>query len=281
MFPEERVKERERLYGELENHPKKPKLWLAYGDFLEQEWRDYRTAILIWKKLQKLVPQWDWRPRLGAAYSRAGEHEKGINLIKVSLRSHTSELGYCNLGQAYLRTGKYKLAQDAFRQLLVLNPKNEEGHFLLGKALWKSGATEKGYDCFQEAIRLDPKYPEAWFWIGFYLSQKTEDSEGALYAFKKAVEFEPTYGQAKQIMAVILDQLDRFEEAETYFKESIQEFPEIANFHQEYAKFLKKRGRHEEAKAFNRNARELKNGYKTIRHAGHLVDLTHLDLTST
>ena len=261
MFPNERRAERERFHHELEQNPKDGKLWYDYGSFLVMEWHDYRTAILVYKKVQTLAPKSDLICGIGDAYSRAGDHTKGLALIRAGLQDRPAEFKYSYLGMALLRARKYKQAQEAFRQAIALNPQFEEAHYFLGEALWKSGSPHKAYACYQEAIRLDKTYAPAWSALGRYLEKKTDRLEEAIRAYKKSVELEPTHAWAKQSIARILCRLGRDADAEVYFQEAIQDFPEIARFHLLYAKFLKAQGRTKDAKVERNTAPTIRKKY--------------------
>ncbi len=280
MFPDERRVELKRIHAEIEQDPQNGSHWYDYADFLVNEWHDYPTAILVYKKIKTLAPNNDLRCLMGNAYSRAGEYEKGLALIRAALKDKLSEYRYSFLGMSFLQAKDYKHAQEAFQQSVAINPQFEEAHYFLGKALEKCGEPHKAHTCYEEAIRLDPTYAPAWSALGRYLERHTSRLNESIEAYKKAVELEPTHGDAKQDIAHVYWKLNQPKEADEYFQSSIADFPQHAGFRELYAEFLKAQGKEIEAQRQQSIAHTLKKEEKTMFPGGHYVALKHFKTSS-
>lgn len=280
MFPDERRVEIKRIHAEIEQDPRNGKLWYDYGHFLVGEWHDYRTAVLVYKKVKTLAPKNDLRCLMGNAYSRAGEHQKGLALIRAALKDKPSEYRYSFFGMALLQAKDYKHAQEAFRQSVTINPQFEEAHYFLGESLWKSGQPQQAYACYEEAIRLDPTYAPAWSALARYLERHTPRLKESIVAYKKAVELEPTHGDAKQGIAHVYWKLNQPKKADEYFQSSIADFPKHAGFRKLYAEFLKAQGKVIEAQQQQRIARAIRKEEKALLPGGYFVSLDYFQTSA-
>lgn len=66
------------------------------------------------------------------------------------------ELAYHNLGEAYLRQGKLRESEEALRQAIQLEPKNQFSHYLLGVVLAEGGRRDEARAAFRQARDIDP-----------------------------------------------------------------------------------------------------------------------------
>lgn len=280
MFPDERRVEMKRIHAAIEQDPRNAKLWSDYAGFLVEEWHDYPTAVLVYKKVKTMAPNYDLRCLMGNAYSRAGEHQKGLALISAAIQDRPLAHRHSYLGMALLKTKQYKQAQEAFRQAIAIDPQFEEAHYFLGEALWKSEQPQQAYVCYEEAIRLDPTYAPAWSALGRYLERYTSRLKESIRAYKKAVELEPTHGDAKLDIAHVYWKLNQPKQADEYFQASIADFPKHAGFRKLYAEFLKAQGRVVEAQQQQRVARTIRKEEKTMLPNGHFVALKHFKTAS-
>ena len=66
------------------------------------------------------------------------------------------ELAYHNMGEAYLRQGKLREAEESLRQAIQLETKNQFSHYLLGVVLAETGRKSEAANVFRQARDLDP-----------------------------------------------------------------------------------------------------------------------------
>jgi Flp pilus assembly protein TadD len=63
------------------------------------------------------------------------------------------------MGEAYLRQGKLREAEESLRQSIQLEPKNQFSHYLLGVVLAEAGRKPEATSVFRQARDLDPGSP--------------------------------------------------------------------------------------------------------------------------
>jgi TolB-like protein/DNA-binding winged helix-turn-helix (wHTH) protein/Flp pilus assembly protein TadD len=154
---------------------------------------------------------------------------------------------------------------------LAARPINPEAYeaYLKGRYFWNKRTEQgfkKGIEYFQQVIEKDPAYARAYAgladsynFLGTYDYLPPEDSyPRGRAAATKAIEIDETVAEAHASLAVVLEEYDRdWAGAEKEFKRAIELNPSYASAHQWYAEYLLQMGRHKEAIAEARLAREL------------------------
>ena len=157
-------------------------------------------------------------------------------------------------------------------QLERTGPVNPEAHeaCLKGRHFWYKRTTEsvrRGLKSFKEAVRLDPSYSPAYAGIadsyivdgGRYLGVSPDVAyASARSAALKAVELDETLAEAHTSLAAVMTDYDwDWEGADREYRRAIELNPNYATAHSWYAEQLSRMGRHDEAVAEARQAREL------------------------
>ncbi len=81
--------------------------------------------------------------------------------IKIIKTDPNAPNPYNTLGIRFRKLGKYKLAIDAYKQALKLNPKDENIHYNMAKALYFSNRYKTALKFLRNAINLNPNFSEA------------------------------------------------------------------------------------------------------------------------
>ena len=155
-------------------------------------------------------------------------------------------------------------------QLAVPRPVNPEAHeaYLMGRFFW-SKRTRDGLmtslNYFQKAVALDPRDPlgytgiadsysilGAWGWLA-----PGEAFPRAREAALKALEFDDTLAEAHSSLGQVYEAEGDWAGTEREFKRGLTLNPSLVVAHMRYSYFLTKLGRHEEALAEAKRAREL------------------------
>ncbi len=144
--------------------------------------------------------------------------------------------------------------------LATVRPVNPGAYeaYLKGRYFWNKRTAEgikKASDYFQQAINQQPDYGIAYSgladcnsgltWHGF--ASPTEALPRAKAAALKAIEMDPTSGEAHASLALVLSHQRNWAAAENEFKRALQLSPRYANAHHWYGDYLSIVGRHEEA----------------------------------
>jgi len=140
--------------------------------------------------------------------------------------------------------------------------------YLKGRYYWNKRTAEgikKALDYFQQAINQQPDYGLAYSgladcssgltWHGF--ASPKEALPRAKAAALKAVEIDPTSGEAHASLALVLSHQRNWAAAENEFKRALQLNPRYANAHHWYGDYLSVVGRHDEALVEAKRAFEL------------------------
>jgi TolB-like protein/DNA-binding winged helix-turn-helix (wHTH) protein/Tfp pilus assembly protein PilF len=148
-----------------------------------------------------------------------------------------------------------------------VNPRAYEA-YLKGRYHWNKRTAEgikKASDYFQQAINQQSNYGLAYSgladcnsglaWHGF--ASSTEALPRAKAAALKAIEIDPTSGEAHASLALVLSHQRDWAEAENEFMHALQLSPRYASAHHWYGDYLSIAGRQEEALAEAKRAFEL------------------------
>jgi TolB-like protein/DNA-binding winged helix-turn-helix (wHTH) protein/Tfp pilus assembly protein PilF len=148
-----------------------------------------------------------------------------------------------------------------------VNPRAYEA-YLKGRYYWNKRTAEgikKASDYFQQAINQQPDYGIAYSgladcnsglaWHGFV--SPTEALPRAKAAALKAIEIDPTSGEAHASLALVLSHQRNWAVAENEFMRALQLNPRYANAHHWYGDYLSIVGRQEEALVEAKRAFEL------------------------
>jgi TolB-like protein/DNA-binding winged helix-turn-helix (wHTH) protein/Flp pilus assembly protein TadD len=165
---------------------------------------------------------------------------------------------------------KATLTPQEQKSLAAVRPVNPGAYeaYLKGRYYWNKRTAEgikKASDYFQQAINQQPDYGIAYSgladcnsglaWHGF--RSPTEVLPRAKAAALKAIEIDPTSGEAHASLALVLSHQRNWAAAESEFKRALQLRPGYANAHHWYGDYLSVVGRHEEALVEAKRAFEL------------------------
>jgi tetratricopeptide (TPR) repeat protein len=189
--------------------------------------------------------------QLASLYRVEGKFAGAIEELETALRLQPSSGDAHNdLGLVYLAQGQFQRAADCFREALRLDPKSGLGHYNLALALEGSGSPAEAIDQLQDAVRLRPTLADAHYRLGLLLEKHGRRKpaieslraaatlrRGTAFALlceatilglmgddtspeelvRRAIVLEPRNSDAHAMLATILMQHGRFEEAATSF----------------------------------------------------------------
>ena len=135
-----------------------------------------------------------------------------------------NEIAWLMLGAVYERQKQYERAEDEFKKVLDVNPRNAQVLNYYGYMLADRGLRlDEAQDLIQRAVDLEPQngaYLDSLGWVYFKLN-KLEASEAML---RKAVEHEPHDPTIREHLGDVLAKQGRTEQAAAEWEKSLAEW---------------------------------------------------------
>jgi Flp pilus assembly protein TadD len=160
------------------------------------------------------------RLRLGAAYLRSGRYRQAEEVFRDLIASgQPLATTYVGLAQVLLRTGRAAEAVDELREARERLGQNMLLAYFLGIALDRAGRPEESEQAFGEAVRLAPLSAETHLALGkseLHLRQ----IEAALVELKETLRLDPANPQAKRLLAQAFTLQDDPVQAARYAREA-------------------------------------------------------------
>jgi tetratricopeptide (TPR) repeat protein len=98
---------------------------------------------------------------------------------------------------------------------------------VLGHRLYNKQRYGEALEAYDQAIQMEPDQPEPYYWRGrVYIS--TGETDRAFNDFKKAVELNPSYGEALDNLGWLCTEIGKYEEGAQYLSRSISLKPDNA-----------------------------------------------------
>jgi cytochrome c-type biogenesis protein CcmH/NrfG len=105
-----------------------------------------------------------------------------------------------NIGNIYYDTHQFQTAIDYYQRSLQIKPDNASVRTDLGTAYWYSDNADAAIAEFKRALADEPNKPNALFNLGIVLWQGKVDVEGALSAWQKLLDTNPTYENKSKLL---------------------------------------------------------------------------------
>jgi len=131
------------------------------------------------------------------------------------------------LAQSEMLAGQTEVASKRLQAAAAAQPKNPVPHHLLGRLLMQGGDTEGGIAAFKAALAADPNYLPAYGALGsvYAASERYED---AIAQLETALEHDPKNGATRMLLAVVLEQAGKTDQAIEHYKKVLDTAPNFA-----------------------------------------------------
>jgi protein O-GlcNAc transferase len=157
------------------------------------------------------------------------------------------------------QAGRFREAEQVYRQVLSQRPDQAEALHGLGLLAERAGRADVAMDLFRRAVRIVPSSAAIHNDLGKTLIRAGQ-LDAAQQCFKKAVELNPDFSEAHNNLGNTLKSQQKFDEATAEFRRSIELNPEYAEAHYNLGNILRDQQKNEEALAEYRRAIELRPG---------------------
>jgi len=139
-------------------------LYYDLGQIISQK-GIYTPAIESFEKAEKYMDHPDLPSKLAYLYFKKGQLDKGIVKLKQAITYQKNEKSmvplYTDLGNNYMRAGRYKPAEIAFKNALKINPDFVNAHYGLAGAYLNQNKVDEALVELQKVIELAPDSQEA------------------------------------------------------------------------------------------------------------------------
>jgi predicted O-linked N-acetylglucosamine transferase (SPINDLY family) len=191
-------------------------------------------------------------------YHQQGHLRQAEQLYRQILQVDPRNIGALHLlGVLAHQVGRSDLAIDYLNQALRLNPHFAEAHYNLGVVLKQQGKLTEGVACYQQALRLKPDYAEAHYSLGIALVVLGKLEE-AMDCYQQALRCRPDFAEAHNNLGMVQAARGKVDEAVACYRQAVRLKPEFAEAHNNLGNALKDQGRLDEAVACYRRAVQLK-----------------------
>jgi protein O-GlcNAc transferase len=164
----------------------------------------------------------------GDAAETAGKYDRAEEIWrKVILIEPKNAKAYNNLGNALSDQKKFDEAIAAYQAAIQLDPKNAKAHNNLGVALRQQQKLDEAIAAYQKAIQLNPNYADAYNNLGNALDNQKKFDE-AIAAYRKAIQFNPNDADTYYNLGIVLDNQKKLDEAIAAYQKAIQLNPNNA-----------------------------------------------------
>jgi Flp pilus assembly protein TadD len=109
------------------------------------------------------------------------------------------------LGNRLYDAGRFAEAIPYYQQAMALNPKDINVSTDLGTSLWNMGRADDALAQFERSLQIDAKHPQTLFNIGIVRVNGKKNPAGAVAAWERLLESNPTYPDQPRVRQLIAD----------------------------------------------------------------------------
>jgi tetratricopeptide (TPR) repeat protein len=184
-------------------------------------------AIDVYRAALRLKPDYaEVHNNLGVALKAKGVLDEAITSYREAIRLKPDYvMALSNLGSALHSRKQYADAVIPLREAVRLDPNFAIAHANLGNVLAHTGTTDEAIEEFRTAIRLDPNNATAHNGLGGILCDRKKDYDGAIAAFRRALEIAPDHFMYLRNLGKALSGKGEYVAAEAAFRESARRRP--------------------------------------------------------
>ncbi len=194
VMPDRLKRLRDRVRG-LEEDARPASALLAVRELLRNDPDDANALVL--------------QGRLLASLARYGEAEESLSRAIALFADDSAYAVHRELGHLYESWGRLELALSEFEKVIVLRPEHASGHIYAGAVLARMGRFDDAITAHTRATRCsEGQVDEAYLNLGLVLRALERFAE-AKSSFERALELDPTYGEARAALSDVATALQQ------------------------------------------------------------------------
>jgi len=173
------------------------------------------------------------------ALHRAGRLPEAETLYRQILRVEPNNQDALHfLGVLAQQIGKNEIAVELISRALSYRPDYAEAHYNLGIALYALGKTDAAAASYRQALVLKRGYVEAHYNLGMALKDCGKLDE-AVNSFRQALTLKPDYAEAQHNLGVTFSELGKLDEAVSCYKKTLSLKPDYVRAFKGLAQIVK------------------------------------------
>lgn len=122
---------------------------------------------------------------------------------------------------AHHQQGRFAQAEQIYRQVLQVEPRQHDAWHLLGLALHQQGSSDAAIQHIHEALRLKPDFAEAHYNLGNILRERDRPAEAAA-SYQQSLQYRPNSAETHYNLGNALNDLRQYAMAAESFEEAVR-----------------------------------------------------------
>jgi len=187
---------------------------------------DWKDEITFYTKTLETAPHsFIVYNNLGAAYDKAGLHEKALPLFKRAVELNPNyDKAWNNMGVSYAQRKAYLSAIPIYEKAIRLQPRIAIYHYHLGHSLASLGRYEEAIASFENALTQDAAFLKAHLALGL-LYKELQHFQEAEVALENAIRIDPSFPGIHVDLGEVYLKQGKIQLAENAFEEALKRDP--------------------------------------------------------
>jgi tetratricopeptide (TPR) repeat protein len=152
-----------------------------------------------------------------------------------------------NYASLCFNIGKYDLAENLYKKILEKDPNHANAMARLGDILAEKEDYQTAVDYYNRALDVEQDNCNLWFRLGVLYFQEMKETDSAITAFSRAVDYCPDDKDAFVNLSIALIMSERFDEAIDRLSVYVQDNPDDCTGWDLYAQALLRKGQRKQA----------------------------------
>jgi len=196
----------------------------------QKQWNE--ATRLAREAVKKLPDDKGLKLTLAQQLADSGKEEESVQLAKSVLKGGPEDRdSYIALSQIYMRLKHWKESEDAIAQAEKLATRPEEKEyirFLQGSIYERQKKYDQAEQAFRQVLQLDPNNSMTLNYLGYMLADRNTHLEEALTLIKKALDLDPQNGAYLDSLGWAYFKLGNYDEAEENLRRAADKSPNDA-----------------------------------------------------
>lgn len=196
----------------------------------QKQWSD--ATRVAHEAVKKLPNDKNLKLTLAQQLADSGKADESVQLAKSVLKGGPEDReSYLMISQIYMRLKRWKESEDAAVQAEKLATKPEEKEyvrFLQGSIFERQKKYDQAEQAFRQVLQLDPNNSMTLNYLGYMLADRNTHLEEALTLIKKALDLDPQNGAYLDSLGWAYFKLGNYDQAEENLRRAADKTPNDA-----------------------------------------------------